>query len=299
MYKIKKRKNLDGHTVFRGEEKNKCEGVRSDETKRTRRVIACYCWKEDGHLFQSFLLFGLFPCCCFFFLVLFFFLFCAVSMDSSKVGKCRIACRSCLSRGEKPKQNTHTSYNFHSLKKHWAPTFDRNVVFLFLLFFFFGCFPLCLVGNNCCRHTLFCFKSLVVVDLICSPPPRLVCFTIAPIRVSERLRCRAEVKKKNNKTRVELRAEGTFIGATLHWYGKVHPRCCLQSRLDVLPIIQVRHQNVKKGYTGPAQHTHTHHRREKRTLNCFNIINLSAIWIKLGVVFLSEIQTFDSSRKSK
>lgn len=33
----------------------KREGVRTDETKTTTRVIACYCWKEDGHLFQSLL----------------------------------------------------------------------------------------------------------------------------------------------------------------------------------------------------------------------------------------------------
>lgn len=171
---------MDGHTVFKGEKTGRSS---TDETKRTTRVIACYCWREDGHLFPSLLLFGLF----FLLLLLFFyFLVCAVSMDSSKVGKCRIACRSCLSRGEKPKQNTHTSYNSHSLKTHQAPTFDRNVVFLFLRFFF-GCFPPCLVGNNHCRHTLFCFKSFVVVDLICFPP--LVCFTIAPMRVSELLRC--------------------------------------------------------------------------------------------------------------
>lgn len=36
------------------------------------------------------------------------FLVCAISMDSSKVDKCRIACSSCLSRGKKPKQNTRT-----------------------------------------------------------------------------------------------------------------------------------------------------------------------------------------------
>lgn len=73
-----------------------------------------------------------------FFCVCFSSWFCAISTDSSKVGKCRVACCSCLLRGEKPKQNTHThthahtqSYNFHSLKMHWAPTFDRNVCFVF------------------------------------------------------------------------------------------------------------------------------------------------------------------------
>lgn len=134
--------------------------------KRTTRVIACYCWKEDGRLFQSLLLFGLFPCCCFF-----FFLVCAVSMDSSKVGKCRIACRSCLSRGRETKNKTHT----HKLQ---FPLFEKALsthirqeccCFSFPPFSFFGCFPPCLVGNNRCRHTLFCFKSLVVVDLICFP----------------------------------------------------------------------------------------------------------------------------------
>lgn len=113
-------------------------------------------------------------CCCLdFFLVavFFFFLVCAVSMDSSKVGKCRIACRSCLSRGRETKNKTHT----HKLQ---FPLFEKALsthirqeccCFSFPPFSFFGCFPPCLVGNNRCRHTLFCFKSLVVVDLICFP----------------------------------------------------------------------------------------------------------------------------------
>lgn len=62
-------------------------------------------------------------CCCldFFlvavvvFFVLFFPLLCAVAMDSSKVGKCRIACCSCLSRGGGPKQNTHTHVTISTL----------------------------------------------------------------------------------------------------------------------------------------------------------------------------------------
>lgn len=69
MYKNKKRNLLFGRS--HSQEKKKREGVQTDETKTTIRVIACYCWKEDGHLFQS-LLFGLFPCCCCRFLFIFF-----------------------------------------------------------------------------------------------------------------------------------------------------------------------------------------------------------------------------------
>lgn len=102
------------------------------------------------------------------------FLVCAISMDSSKVDKCRIACSSCLSRGKKPKQNTHThartrtqSYNFHSLKMHWAPTSDRNV-FLFFSLRFCGLFS-SVCGRKQSRQMRFVrFKSLVV-DLICFP----------------------------------------------------------------------------------------------------------------------------------
>lgn len=45
---------LDGHTVLRVEEKKR-EGVQTNETETTIRVIACYCWREDGHLIQSLL----------------------------------------------------------------------------------------------------------------------------------------------------------------------------------------------------------------------------------------------------
>lgn len=53
----------------------------------------------------------------------------------------------------------------------------------------------------------------------------------------------------------------------------------------MLLFIQARHQNVKKGYTGPAQHTHTHtHTTGERTKLFQYHMNLSACWIKLGVV---------------
>lgn len=63
MYKKKRKFAFFGrpHKSLRGEKK-------SDETKKKKKttgVIACYCWKEDGHLFQSLLLSGLFSCCCF------------------------------------------------------------------------------------------------------------------------------------------------------------------------------------------------------------------------------------------
>lgn len=46
IYKNKKLCFLDGH---------KCayKGNAHEELKLTKRVIACYCWKEDGHLSQS------------------------------------------------------------------------------------------------------------------------------------------------------------------------------------------------------------------------------------------------------
>jgi len=57
MYKTKKEISfLDGHTVFRGEEERTKNVImfKVKRQKRTSSVIACYCWKEDGHLFQKF-----------------------------------------------------------------------------------------------------------------------------------------------------------------------------------------------------------------------------------------------------
>lgn len=107
MYKKKKNLRKVKFCFFGRSHTHVCLG-RTDETKMTTRVIACYCWKEDGHLFQSLLFVDVFVVAV---VVFFNVLVCAVSMDSSKVGKCRIACCSCLFTGKKTK---HTHYNFHS-----------------------------------------------------------------------------------------------------------------------------------------------------------------------------------------
>lgn len=85
-----------------GEREKKEKRKRIFKLTRPKGLIASYCWKEE----RQFVVVGLFHCCC--------CLFCAVSMDSSKVGKCRIACRIAACRvGEKPKQKTHTSHNLY------------------------------------------------------------------------------------------------------------------------------------------------------------------------------------------
>lgn len=105
-----KKKNVDGHMSLEGEKKTnkKREGVETDETKN----YTSYCllllersWTSVPKLvvWIFFPLLLLFLCVC-----VSSFLVCAISMDSSKVDKCRIACSSCLSREKKPKQNTRT-----------------------------------------------------------------------------------------------------------------------------------------------------------------------------------------------
>lgn len=90
-------------------EKKKREGVQNDETKN----YTSYCLlllERSWTAVPKLVVWIFFPCCCCFvvFVCVSSFLVCAISMDSSKVDKCRIACSSCLSRGKKPKQNTHT-----------------------------------------------------------------------------------------------------------------------------------------------------------------------------------------------
>lgn len=221
-----------------------------------------------------------------FFVVFFFhFLVCAVSMDSAKVGKCRIACCSCLSRGER-NQNTHKV----TVCTLWAPTFTgmffsplHFVVFLFQV----------VVSDRGGRTLVFALKARRRRRI--GSAPSSVCFTIAPVRVSEPLQCRAEVMMKNNKTKgIEILGRrgavgGCFSGAELRWYGKkVHPQCWFQSRFHLLPFIQAQRQNVKMGNAGPThthtrthKHTYTHmrahtHRRETctETRNSFNIVRI-------------------------
>lgn len=50
----KKKKNVDGHMSLEGEKNKQKNGKELKLTKqKTTRVIACYCWREVGHLFQS------------------------------------------------------------------------------------------------------------------------------------------------------------------------------------------------------------------------------------------------------
>lgn len=94
------------------------------------------------------------------------FLVCAISMDSSKVDKCRIACSSCLSRGKKPKQNTRTRTHARAHKVTistlWKCTEHPHPTGMFSYFFpsvFVACFPPCVVGNNHDRCALFALKA--------------------------------------------------------------------------------------------------------------------------------------------
>lgn len=94
----------------------------------------------------------------------FHFMVCAIFMDSSKVGKWRIACFSCLSRGKKPKQNTHKLQ--FSLFENALSTHIRQECFFpsissWLLSFVLGL-------KQLWQTHFVCFKSLVVVN----PLPR-------------------------------------------------------------------------------------------------------------------------------
>lgn len=183
---------MDGHIVFKG-------GKKTNWRDKKRLQLLLVTAGKSTDIYSK-------VCCCLdFFLVAVFFvsfaflcLVCAVSIDSYKVGKCRIACCSCLSTGKETKHthtHTHESYNFHSLKMHRAPTFNRNVFFFLLPPFFLWLFSsaLGLETITAGRHTLFVLKAQW--RWIWSAFP-LVCSTIAPVRMSELLQCRAEVMKK-------------------------------------------------------------------------------------------------------
>lgn len=84
------------------------------------------------------------PSLLFFLLLLLCFSVCAVSTDSYKVGKCRIACCSCLSTGRETKKNKKTHTHAPKLRlplfenASSTHTFDRNVSsFVNSAFFFF------------------------------------------------------------------------------------------------------------------------------------------------------------------
>lgn len=115
---------------------------------------------------------GLFIVVAVFRVFFFFSLLCAVSMDSSKVGKCRIACCSCFQGEREPNKNnlththTHTHNYYFQPLKNTPSTHIQQECFLFpLLLWWFS--------SVHCReqslHTHFvCFESLMV-DLICFP----------------------------------------------------------------------------------------------------------------------------------
>lgn len=137
MYVQKKRKKFAFWTVTQSlVEKKKTGRSSTDETKRTTSYCLLLLERMDIYSKVCSCL-DFFSCCCcfFFFLLFFYFLVCAVSMDSSKVGKCRIACRSCLSRGEKPKQNTHTQTLQFPLFENALSTHIRQECCFFSPFF--------------------------------------------------------------------------------------------------------------------------------------------------------------------
>lgn len=94
-------------------------------------------------------------------------------MDSSKVGKCRIACCSCLSRGKgtQRKTNTHSTISSHWKNAPSTTTFNGNVSFssAFVME----------AGNNHCIHTQSALKAWWWISRL----SLLVCLIIAPISV--------------------------------------------------------------------------------------------------------------------
>lgn len=123
-------------------------------------------------------------------------------MDSSTVGKCRIAYCSCLSRGKKAKRNTNKLQFPPFQKKHRAPALDRNVVFSSVF--------LCVVvffRDRLSRQTRFvCFEKLSGGGPICSPLVLFYGSTNSSVQASAVLS-----RGKENETRVEFRAGGTFL----------------------------------------------------------------------------------------
>lgn len=102
-----------------------------------------------------------------FFCVCVFFLLCAISMDSSKGDKCRVACCSCLLMGEINQNKTHTRTHTHT--KLQFPLFE-NVLSTHIqqeCFFFFS--PIFVSVFLRAWPRFVCFESVVVVDLICFP----------------------------------------------------------------------------------------------------------------------------------
>lgn len=229
------------------------------QKKKKRKKDRSYCLLLLERGSQS--LSGLFIVVAVFRVFFFFSLLCAVSMDSSKVGKCRIACCSCFQGEREPNKNnlTHTHIHTHTItisshwKTHRAPTFNRNVSFFLC---FCGGFPPYTAGNNHCIHTLFALKAWWWISSV-SP---LVCLTIAPIRVFKLLHCGAEVLIKH-KTGVIQGRGNVYLGqAVLIWQ-----------------VVQT----VVMSPPNPHAHTRTHaHKQQKLTL--LYDVNLSAFWIQLG-----------------
>lgn len=151
-------------------------------------------------------------------------------------------------------------------------------------FFFVWSFPSALGWKQSRQTHSVCFKSSVAVGLICFPVGLFHNSTSSSVWASAVSR-RGTEQNKTIRQRIQFRAEGTFIWAKLCWYGKVHPQCSFKSRLNVLPFIPAQRQNVKMGYT--HKHTHPQERHPNRNAQpCHYQKNLSAFWIKLGVVYL-------------
>lgn len=120
MYNNKKQSKLnelflDGHRPValekRGGKNRRSSNGRKKEINLLEIVIACYCWierKDDVvSIVQSSLVFFLFKLCRF------------VSMDSHKVGRCRIACcGSCVVVKTHLKIDFHTEHHPRSMGMH-------------------------------------------------------------------------------------------------------------------------------------------------------------------------------------
>lgn len=232
------------------EEKTKTwEGVETDETERDYKSYCLLLLERGWTSIPKFVVWTLSVCCCCCPFCL--FLVCAVAMDSSKVGKCRIACCSCfvevggwVGRGGPKQKHAHTQVTiFHSLKMNWAPAFVRNVS----LFFFFsssaflirGACSSSVRGSQTIAADALCFASEAEKRRRVWPASPLVCFTIAPVRVSEPLQGGAGRGRTRQRWRDSTRAGGA--GGTLSgepgWYDEVRPQCSFQARLlDVAPV---------------------------------------------------------------
>lgn len=178
---------------------------------------------------------------------------------------------------------------------HWAPTFNRNVFFLFAflltsisfsLFFFFlvVVFLYARVETiTAGRHTFVCFRSSAAMDLIGVPVALFHNSTSSGVWAFA-VSSRGHGEKKKKKKKIKCGAERDV------YQGQAVMR---QSSPTVLvtvqiPVIRARRRNVEMSTRTHTQTLPQERERERLRNSEFiqDLTNLSAFGIKLGLVYL-------------